>query len=202
MLPYSGRWNRLREEAPLRITYQAISPFVLTGDLARTWVKLLGVLRAYPSTGRHQWVRDRRWVDSRSTERGSLATVEGSQPLYADRRGNPRRWRWGAMVNAGGFWPRSGRNSFIRRSAWPRESPRRGLRSNSSHHLCTDTRGVSASDRSGSLETVRERVPINRRIDSKARIRHERTSLTVKRLEEGAICDSIRRFNSGNSANG
>jgi glycosyltransferase involved in cell wall biosynthesis len=63
MLPKSARYEKMLEEAPIRIALQVISPFVLAGELTQAWTKLLEVLQAYPSSARHQWVRDRvRWV--------------------------------------------------------------------------------------------------------------------------------------------
>jgi hypothetical protein len=63
MLPDSGRYQKIREEAPIRVALQAMSPFVLAGELTLAWNKLLEVLRTYPSSGRHRWVRDSaRWV--------------------------------------------------------------------------------------------------------------------------------------------
>jgi hypothetical protein len=202
MLPYSGRWNRLREKAPLRIAYQAISPFVLTGDLARTWVKLLGVLRAYPSTGRHQWVRDRRWVtrDLLSEAAWQLSRARNlCMQIEGATLGGGVGGRWYTLVDFGRDLGGTPLSDAQRGRVSRHDAAYAVIRAIT---YAPTYAAFSASDRSGSLETVRERVPINRRIDSKARIRHERTSLTVKRLEEGAICDSISRFNSGNSANG
>jgi hypothetical protein len=63
MLPDSPRYKKMREEAPIRIALQAMSPFVLAGELTEARAKLLEFLRTYPSSGGHPWVRDRvRWV--------------------------------------------------------------------------------------------------------------------------------------------
>jgi glycosyltransferase involved in cell wall biosynthesis len=63
MLPDSPRYRKIREETPIRIAMQAISPWVLVGEFTEARTKLLEALRAYPSSGRHQWVRYRvKWV--------------------------------------------------------------------------------------------------------------------------------------------
>jgi cellulose synthase/poly-beta-1,6-N-acetylglucosamine synthase-like glycosyltransferase len=63
MLPDSRRYKRIREETPIRVAMQTISPWVLVGELTRARAKLLEALREYPLSGRHAWVRYRvRWV--------------------------------------------------------------------------------------------------------------------------------------------
>ena len=57
MLPHSARSRKMLQEAPIRIAYDAVSPFVLTGDLTQAWLRLLAALRAYPSSGRLGWAR-------------------------------------------------------------------------------------------------------------------------------------------------
>ncbi len=63
MLPDSRRYKKIREEAPIRVAMQTISPWVLVGELATARSKLLEALQEYPFSGRHAWVRFRvRWV--------------------------------------------------------------------------------------------------------------------------------------------
>ncbi len=63
MLPDSPRYQKMRKEAAIRIALQPISPWVLVGELTKARAKLLEALRAFPSSGRHQWVRYRvTWV--------------------------------------------------------------------------------------------------------------------------------------------
>jgi glycosyltransferase involved in cell wall biosynthesis len=63
MVADSPRYTKVREEAPIRIALQSISPFVLAGELTQAWAKLLEVLHAHPSSGHNQLVRNSvRWV--------------------------------------------------------------------------------------------------------------------------------------------
>lgn len=63
MTPDSRRYAKVREEAPIRIALQSISPFVLAGDLTEASTRLMEVLRAFPSSGRSQLLRNSvRWV--------------------------------------------------------------------------------------------------------------------------------------------
>lgn len=83
----SERHRTLIEEAPIRVALQAVSPFVVAGDLTRGWDVLLEVLRQHPECGRYPWARSRiKWIVRQRLDQAA-SPIDEAQEMCAGIEG-------------------------------------------------------------------------------------------------------------------
>ena len=110
MLPESVRYAEVKREARARAALRVVDPFLVLGDLAQAWAKLIAALRACPWLLGYDWARETvSWVTfkrARTAESPVAATRDLCAQIKAVAANRSIREQWWARKTAAMVWGR------------------------------------------------------------------------------------------------